>query len=274
MLDKRHCNSVADATHYSCQVTVHYALTTDTMICAQVLRVCDMLLDTTLHETDIITVVTLNLETVNLQLVTSLLLRNTTIGFLILWCWQLINHWLLFTQANITWLCFVKITSVYNWLSTAVYLNWWSVINWLSLDGSVVSSSGALILQSVNYTINGRMFTCFVNHTTIDSNYNETITVTVQGEQTIQVHSLSLNMSLQQHQLVMSLLSTHHHMLLMVTRMLSCSVLSHWVAPLDQTTVLSVLTGETALTLSSTTAPAPSHMGTHRSVTPSLVTWH
>ena len=59
-----------------------------------------------------------------------------------------------------------------------------STINWLSHDGSVVSSSGALILQSVNYTINGRMFTCSVNSPQLmmTNSINETITVTVQGE--------------------------------------------------------------------------------------------
>ena len=82
-----------------------------------------------------------------------------------------------------------------------------STINWLSHDGSVVSSSGALILQSVNYTINERMFTCFVTSPYLTHNYNETITVTVQGELTTEVHSMSLNIPLQQHQLVMSLLS-------------------------------------------------------------------
>ena len=104
-----------------------------------------------------------------------------------------------------------------------------STINWLSHDGSVVSSSGALILQSVNYTINGRMFTCSVNSPQLTNSINETITVTVQGEHNY-TNCINCNLiifSLQQHQLVMSLLSTHHHMLLMVTRMLSCSVLSH-----------------------------------------------
>ena len=57
-----------------------------------------------------------------------------------------------------------------------------SAINWLSHDGSVVSSSGALILQSVNYTINGRMFTCSVNSPKLTNSINETITVTVQGK--------------------------------------------------------------------------------------------
>ena len=71
-----------------------------------------------------------------------------------------------------------------------------SVINWLSLDGSVVSSSGALILQSVNYTINGIMFVCFVQSPYLTHNYNETITVTVQSELTIEVYSLSLNIYL------------------------------------------------------------------------------
>ena len=57
-----------------------------------------------------------------------------------------------------------------------------SAINWLSHDGSVVNSSGTLILQSVNYTINGRMFTCSVNSSQLTNSINETITVTVQGE--------------------------------------------------------------------------------------------
>ena len=57
-----------------------------------------------------------------------------------------------------------------------------STINWLSHDGSVVNSSGALILQSVNYTINGRMFTCSVKSSQLTNSINETITVTVQGE--------------------------------------------------------------------------------------------
>ena len=103
-----------------------------------------------------------------------------------------------------------------------------STINWLSHDGSVVSSSGALILQSVNYTINGRMFTCSVNSPQLTNSINETITVTVQGKHDTNIMLKLLNiLSLQQHQLVKSLLPTHHHMLLMVTRMLSCSVLSH-----------------------------------------------
>ena len=57
-----------------------------------------------------------------------------------------------------------------------------SKINWLSHDGSVVNSSGALILKSVNYTINGRMFTCSVNSPKLTNSINKTITVTVQGE--------------------------------------------------------------------------------------------
>ena len=68
-----------------------------------------------------------------------------------------------------------------------------STINWLSHDGTVVSSSGALTLvRSVNYTINGRMFTCSVNSPQLTNSINETITVTVQGEQTIEVHLMSL----------------------------------------------------------------------------------
>ena len=66
----------------------------------------------------------------------------------------------------------------------------YSTINWLSHDGSVVSSSGALILQSVNYTINGRMFTCSVNSPQLTNRINETITVTVQGEHDTNVHKL------------------------------------------------------------------------------------
>ena len=65
-----------------------------------------------------------------------------------------------------------------------------STINWLSHDGSVVSSSGALILQSVNYTINGRMFTCSVNSPQLINSINETITVTVQCEHDTNVHKL------------------------------------------------------------------------------------
>ena len=52
-------------------------------------------------------------------------------------------------------------------------------INWLSHDGSVVSSSGALILQSVNYTINGRVFTCSVNSPQLYSPGQKNITITV-----------------------------------------------------------------------------------------------
>ena len=57
-----------------------------------------------------------------------------------------------------------------------------SSIKWLSDDGSVLNSSGVLILQSVNYTINGTMITCSVNSTQLTNTINETITLTVQGE--------------------------------------------------------------------------------------------
>ena len=67
-----------------------------------------------------------------------------------------------------------------------------STINWLSHDGSVVNSSGALILQSVNYTINGRMFTCSVNSLQLTNSINETIIVTVQGK-SIDMHKQILN---------------------------------------------------------------------------------
>ena len=65
-----------------------------------------------------------------------------------------------------------------------------STIKWLSHDGSVVSSSGALILQSVNYTIDGRMFTCSVNSTQLTNSINQIITVTVQGSHNINMHKL------------------------------------------------------------------------------------
>ena len=151
------------------------------------------------------------------------------------------------------------------------------LINWLSHE-SVVSSSGALILQSVNYTINGRMFTCFDDSSLLelsDSHHQwDHHSYCTRWANNSHVHSTVSLQHISAATSVSNVTIGTHHMLLMVTRMLSCSVLSHWIAPLDQTTVLSVLTGETALTLSSTTAPALSHMGTHRSVTPSLVTWH
>ena len=67
-----------------------------------------------------------------------------------------------------------------------------SSIKWLSHDGSVLSSSGVLILQSVNYTINGIMITCSVNSSQLINTINETITLTVQGERHLILHAALL----------------------------------------------------------------------------------
>ena len=64
-----------------------------------------------------------------------------------------------------------------------------SSIKWLSHDGSVLNSSGVLILQSVNYTINGTMITCSVNSSQLINTINETITLTVQGERHLILHA-------------------------------------------------------------------------------------
>ena len=64
-----------------------------------------------------------------------------------------------------------------------------SAIKWLSHDGSVLNSSGVLILQSVNYTINGTMITCSVNSPQLINTINETITLTVQGERYLILHA-------------------------------------------------------------------------------------
>ena len=64
-----------------------------------------------------------------------------------------------------------------------------SSIKWLSHDGSVLNSSGVLILQSVNYTINGTMITCSVNSPQLINTINETITLTVQGERHLILHA-------------------------------------------------------------------------------------
>ena len=64
-----------------------------------------------------------------------------------------------------------------------------NAIKWLSHDGSVLNSSGVLILQSVNYTINGTMITCSVNSPQLINTINETITLTVQGERHLILHA-------------------------------------------------------------------------------------
>ena len=64
-----------------------------------------------------------------------------------------------------------------------------SSIKWLSHDGSVLNRSGVLILQSVNYTINGTMITCSVNSPQLINTINETITLTVQGERHLILHA-------------------------------------------------------------------------------------
>ena len=58
-----------------------------------------------------------------------------------------------------------------------------SMASWYS-DGSVVSSTGVLILPSVDYTIDGRKYTCTVNSSLTTDNISEAITVTIQGELT------------------------------------------------------------------------------------------
>ena len=60
-----------------------------------------------------------------------------------------------------------------------------SMASWYS-DGSVVSSTGVLILPSVNYTINGTMYTCTVSSPHITNNLtdHETIIVTIQSKST------------------------------------------------------------------------------------------
>ena len=150
-------------------------------------------------------------------------------------------------------------------------------INWLSQNESIVSNSGVLTLQPVDYSINGREFKCSLNLSHWPYRIKKVITVTVQGKKTINkltndLYAVHYNYS-QKQQLAVSLLSTHHHMFLMVTGMLSCSVLSHWVTTLDQTTVLSTSPGLTTLP-PYTTAHTLNHMRTHRPVAPSLVTWH
>ena len=56
-----------------------------------------------------------------------------------------------------------------------------SIITWLAQDGSVVNNSGVLILQSVDYSINGSVFTCSVNSPQLYTPGKENIIVTVQS---------------------------------------------------------------------------------------------
>ena len=55
-------------------------------------------------------------------------------------------------------------------------------INWLLQNGSVVNSSGVLTLQPVDYSINGREFTCSLNLSHWPYRINKVITVTIQGK--------------------------------------------------------------------------------------------
>ena len=55
-------------------------------------------------------------------------------------------------------------------------------ISWLSQDGSVVSSSGVLALQPVNYSISGSVFTCSVTSPQLTIAVNQSVTVTIQGK--------------------------------------------------------------------------------------------
>ena len=52
---------------------------------------------------------------------------------------------------------------------------------WLYRNGSVVSDSYVLTLEPVNYTHNGRVFTCLLNSSQLYSPGQKNITVTVQG---------------------------------------------------------------------------------------------
>ena len=61
-------------------------------------------------------------------------------------------------------------------------------INWLSNNESVVSNSGVLTLQPVNYSINGNEFTCSLNLSHWPYRINEVITVTIQGKKSKQVN--------------------------------------------------------------------------------------
>ena len=55
-------------------------------------------------------------------------------------------------------------------------------INWLSKNESVVSNSGVLTLQPVDYSINENEFTCSLILSHWPYRINKVITVTVQGK--------------------------------------------------------------------------------------------
>ena len=63
-----------------------------------------------------------------------------------------------------------------------------STINWLSKNESVVSNSGVLTLQPVDYSINGNEFTCSLNLSHWPYRINKVITVTIQGKKSKQVN--------------------------------------------------------------------------------------
>ena len=54
-------------------------------------------------------------------------------------------------------------------------------INWLSHDGSEVGNSNVLTLKPVDYTHNGRVFTCSVNSSQLYYPGHKNITITVKG---------------------------------------------------------------------------------------------
>ena len=56
-----------------------------------------------------------------------------------------------------------------------------TAFKWLYQNGSVVNNSNVLTLKPVNYTHNGRVFTCLVNSSQLYSPGKKNITVTVQG---------------------------------------------------------------------------------------------
>ena len=64
-----------------------------------------------------------------------------------------------------------------------------STIMWITQDGSVVNNSGVLTLQSVDYTISGRVFTCRVNAPHLYSPAQKNITISLQGKLNLPSHA-------------------------------------------------------------------------------------
>ena len=62
-----------------------------------------------------------------------------------------------------------------------------TAFKWLFQNGSVVNSSNVLTLQLVDYTHNGRVFTCSVNSSQLYSPGQKNFTITVKGIMLIQI---------------------------------------------------------------------------------------